>query len=155
MSNDKYPDNFLDAKTFSHFFGRHFWLVDCCKMDEVTLPKLYHLDSWSFTLSDSKTVLVLALATSKIKTLIFREVKNRKIRFISFVLWCVVNQHFPQAYCSNVNGFCSTHVRNIRNRSHIRVCSIHSQVCRRMHSRHLLPLGPKHENFKADAADHI
>ena len=45
-------------------------------MDEVTLPKLYHQDSWSITLSDSKTTLVLALATIKIKTLFFEKLQK-------------------------------------------------------------------------------
>ena len=45
-------------------------------MDEVTLPKFYHLDSWFITLSYSKTVFVLALATIKIITVVFREVRR-------------------------------------------------------------------------------
>ena len=45
------------------------WPLDCSRMDEVTRPKLYHLDSCSIRLPVFKTVFVLGLSTIKIKTL--------------------------------------------------------------------------------------
>ena len=58
-------------------------------MDEVTLPKFNHLDSWFITISYLKIVFVLALATIKSKPLFFKMLESRKIMFISFVA-CVL-----------------------------------------------------------------
>ena len=63
---------FFGLQNIVDIFWTAFLLVDCCNMDEVTLPKLWHQDSVSITLSDSKTALALALATIKIKTFFSR-----------------------------------------------------------------------------------
>ena len=91
--------------------GRGSCAIDCCKVDEVTLPKFYHLDLWSITLSDSKIVFVLALAAIELKILIFKKLESRKIRLTCFVIcmllerWEVESDIFSCTLVRNFGNF--------------------------------------------------